>query len=105
MPTAQATMARHRGRDARMPGDRKRHTRKELKRFPVRFGIHLRSLMDAKGWQTADVAKALAEQGVEIGKPAIQKWLRGDTVPDNEHLRPLGRAFGLSDYRLVLPPE
>ena len=88
-----------------MPGDRKRHTRKELKRYSVRFGIHLRSLMDAKGWQTADVARALAEQGVEIGKPAIQHWLRGGGLPSEELWEPLGTVFGLSDYRLILPPK
>ena len=87
-----------------MPNRRKQPTRKDLKRFPVRFGVHLRSLMDARGWQTADVAKALAEQGVEIGKPTIQHWLRGGGCPSEDLLEPLGRAFGLSDYRHILPP-
>jgi hypothetical protein len=69
-----------------------------------RFAIHLRELMDAKGWQIGDLHEALSQAGVKFDKPAIAKWLRGDSHPHFLQLEALGKAFGLTDYRDVLPP-
>ncbi|MDE2472267.1 MAG: hypothetical protein KGL35_26925 [Bradyrhizobium sp.] len=83
---------------------RKKFSKKERSTVEGRFALHLRSLMDAKGWQVGDLQDRLAAAGLDVQKPAIHKWLRGDSMPLARDLETLGRVFSLEDPRHILPP-
>ena len=87
-----------------MAKKRRKLTSTERKTIEGRFAVHLRALMDAKGWQVGDLHEQLTRFAVDIEKPAIHVWLRGKSLPKAKFLEPLGRALGLKDYREVLPP-
>lgn len=79
--------------------------RKRLRKGPkTAFALHLRALLDAKGWQVHQLHEAIGKQGVDVDKPAIQKWLRGETWPKPSDLVAIGQALGLPDPRHILPP-
>ena len=75
-------------------------SKEEQRTISGRFAMHLRARMDQQGMTTTALASKL-----RLGEPTIRAWLRGDTLPPIERLEPLGKALGLSDYRLVLPPS
>lgn len=83
---------------------RKKIGRKEAAGPKGRFAAHLRDLMDDKGWDVADLHYRLMHSGVDVGKPAIHRWLRGQSMPRAEDLEAIGMAFGLRDPRFILPP-
>lgn len=84
---------------------RRKLTIAERKTVEGRFAVHLRALMDAKKWQVGDLHEQLElfAPGA-VDKPAIQAWLRGQSMPKAKLIEPIGKALGLSDYRQVLPP-
>lgn len=64
----------------------------------VRFALKLRGLMEKKGWSSADLAER-----IDVNNRAIDAWMRARSMPQPETLEPLARAFGISDYRKILP--
>lgn len=70
----------------------------------IRFALRLRSLMDRHGLNSETLAIKLEKAGVRIEAPAIQSWLRGDSMPRCKHLEALGGLF-YEDYRMILPPK
>jgi hypothetical protein len=83
---------------------RKKLSKKERATVEGRFALHLRSLMDGKGWQVGDLHERLVAAGLAVTKPAIHKWLRGDSMPVAGDLEAIGIVFGLADPRHILPP-
>ena len=85
--------------------------RKELskaeKRTPWgRFALHLRALMDERGWDHQELASRMNGAATEA---AVRKWLRAEGMPDYERLVALGEALDtrehpFPDYRMALPP-
>ncbi len=69
----------------------------------IRFAIHLRKLIDARGMTPADLHAKLVEGGTEVSMELVKKWLRGDGFPRPNDLESLGNALDMRDYRFVLP--
>src|SRR5262249_54018030 len=72
--------------------------------FSVRFGIHLRSLVDERKMGTGDFLNALREQDLDVTIEAVKKWLSGDRHPRLRDLERIASALGLSEYPHLLPP-
>jgi hypothetical protein len=68
-----------------------------------RFGLHLQGLMEAAGLTVADLRMKLARHDFAFTEAAIRHWMRGDHTPSLDAMAALGKIFGLSDYRHVLP--
>jgi transcriptional regulator with XRE-family HTH domain len=66
--------------------------------FHVRFAIKLRGLMAKKGWASSDLAERIS-----VSNHAVDFWLRAEALPRLENLEEIAEAFGLSDYRKLLP--
>jgi ribosome-binding protein aMBF1 (putative translation factor) len=70
----------------------------------ARFALHLRSIMERKGWTSRDVAERITAAGLNIGPRGIDVWLRAEGMPKAKDIEVVGRALGFRDYRDVLPP-
>ena len=72
--------------------------------LPARFALHLRQIMADRGWTSKNVSDLLRRKGVDVGPRGVDVWLRGEGSPKFRDLEQIGRALGLDDYRMVLPP-
>ena len=68
------------------------------------FALHLKALLNERGWSNQDFSDRLAVVGLTISEAGIRTWIRGDGMPKAEDLRTVGKALGLSDPRHILPP-
>lgn len=71
--------------------------------LPERFALHLRDLMERRGWSSKQVAELVTEAGLPLGDRAVDSWLRGESMPKAKDLETIGVALGLADYRDLLP--
>lgn len=82
--------------------------RKELdpksKDFGVRFGIHLRELLDKRKLGAADLLELVQDEGLDVSPSTIKKWVAGERLPRVEDLQIIGLVLNLRDYRHSLPP-
>ncbi|MGQ0633096.1 MAG: hypothetical protein ACT4QC_00655 [Planctomycetaceae bacterium] len=67
-----------------------------------RFAVHLRALLERRGWSSQHFAAMLAEAGVNVAYRAVDVWLRGG-LPRARDLERIADVLGLDDYRQVLP--
>lgn len=63
----------------------------------LNFANRLNKVLDEKGYATRGRAqKVLAETGLEISDRAINKWLKGESIPDHTNLAVLSRFYDVS---------
>lgn len=67
------------------------------------FALHLRALLESKGWDHHKLAEKLTAADVKVSEAGVRMWLRGDNMPKAEDLRTIGRVLGLDDPRHILP--
>lgn len=61
------------------------------------FANRLNKVLDEKGYAVRGRAqKVLAETGLEISDRAINKWLKGESIPDHTNLAVLSRFYDVS---------
>ncbi len=72
--------------------------------FGVRFGIHLRALLDKRKLETVDFIALIQKSGIDVAANAIRKWLSGDRLPRPQDAERIGEVLRLKDYREVWPP-
>lgn len=61
------------------------------------FANRLNRVLDEKGYAVRGRAqKVLAETGLEISDRAINKWLKGESIPDHANLAVLSRFYDVS---------
>jgi transcriptional regulator with XRE-family HTH domain len=62
----------------------------------VSFAAWVRSEMDARGWQQADLAEA-----ADVTQQSVSRWMNGQSTPNGVHARALARAFGVPTDEVV----
>lgn len=84
---------------------RKQLTKAEARKLgePGSFALHLDALLTERGISPQDLAESCKALGLPIEEHAVRAWLRGENMPKAHHLRKLGKALGLADYRHILP--
>lgn len=87
------------------PKPRKQLSKRESRTFHGRFAARLQSLLEERGWTTADAAKRFG-----LGEPAVRYWLRAQSLPATGDLERIGKALDtpahpFPDYRELLPPS
>lgn len=68
-----------------------------------RFARHLEALLADRGLDHKGLVAACVASGFKVEDHVVRAWLRGENMPKTLHLRKLGKALKLADYRLVLP--
>lgn len=84
---------------------RKQLTKGEARKLgePGAFALHLDALLTERGISPQELADSCKAAGLPIEEHTVRAWLRGENMPKTHHLRKLGKALGLADYRHVLP--
>jgi len=66
----------------------------DLSIWPNRVAARLRELAEARNMTPADVAQALASEGVSVREKAVGHWYTGRSRPSLEAIEALSRIFG-----------
>lgn len=84
---------------------RKQLSKSEARKLgePGAFALHLDALLTERGLAPLALAEKCQASGLPIEEWQVRAWLRGENMPKTHHLRKLGKALGLADYRQVLP--
>lgn len=87
------------------PKPRKQLSKREARTFAGRFALRFKSLLDERGWSTAEAASRFG-----LGEPAVRYWLRAQSLPATGDLERIGKALDtpehpFPDYRELLPPS
>lgn len=72
--------------------------------FGVRFGIHLRGLLDKRKLGAVEFRERLNEAGVGVSGSTVKTWLTGTHFPRHRDMEAIGGVLALKDYRHLLPP-
>ena len=72
--------------------------------FGVRFGIHLRELLDKRKLTVGEFSERVQAAGVNVSAEAVHKWIAGGRIPRPQDMEGIAAALGLKDYRHLLPP-
>lgn len=102
MPTAQATMARHRGRDAKMPRESKQP---DSRLYSGRLAARIRAIRQANGLSVEDVAERMRRAGYDISAPTLYGWENGNRAAPLDAMPALARALKVDDLHELLPPR
>jgi len=50
----------------------------------VSFSTTINTLMTERNWKAAHLVAALADRGVDVVTPTVERWMRGATTPRSE---------------------
>lgn len=70
-----------------------------------RFALHLRALLDSKGWGASELHRQIILAGLTHSLGAVHSWLSGKRIPEAQDLETLaGIVIPGEDWRQILPP-
>lgn len=75
------------------------HTKNDAK---AEFARRLQKAMTERGWNQSELARAVSKHtGQPFGRFNVSQYIRGNTLPRPDHLKPLAHVLGVAPHELL----